>query len=116
MTDAELPGERGSQRRGGLRRKLRYVALGLAIILVVDGFLPRRYELTTAAAVGMISLYRAVVSPRLEGRVSCRFEPSCSAYGLEAVREDGALVGGARAAWRIARCGPWTPEGTVDPP
>ena len=30
-------------------------------------------------------------------------------------RKDGALIGSLRAIWRVARCGPWTPMGTVDP-
>ncbi|MEE2775795.1 MAG: membrane protein insertion efficiency factor YidD [Acidobacteriota bacterium] len=46
----------------------------------------------------------------------CRFEPSCSHYAEAVIGSDGALVGGARAAWRIARCGPWTPLGTSEPP
>jgi putative component of membrane protein insertase Oxa1/YidC/SpoIIIJ protein YidD len=32
------------------------------------------------------------------------------------IRRDGALVGSARAGWRVLRCGPWTPAGTPDPP
>ena len=63
-----------------------------------------------------IDQYRAHVSPHLRGVVECRFTPSCSAYGRESIRKYGLLIGGARTAWRIARCGPWTKKGTVDPP
>jgi putative component of membrane protein insertase Oxa1/YidC/SpoIIIJ protein YidD len=45
----------------------------------------------------------------------CRFVPSCSRYAEAVIRRDGALVGGARAAWRVLRCGPWTAKGTPDP-
>jgi hypothetical protein len=38
---------------------------------------------------------------------SCRFTPSCSAYGIEAVRRHGALGGLRLTAARIARCHPW---------
>jgi uncharacterized protein len=48
--------------------------------------------------------------------VRCRFEPSCSRYAEGAIRKDGALVGAARATWRVLRCGPWTEAGTYDPP
>lgn len=85
-------------------------------VLLLDVLLPRKYEITTNVVVAAIVAYRGTISPLLTGRVVCRFEPTCSAYGLEAVREDGAVAGGARTAWRIARCGPWTEQGTVDYP
>ena len=63
------------------------------------------------------SPYRRWLSPALGAAgVRCRFEPSCSRYAEGAIRSGGALVGTARALGRIARCGPWTPAGTVDPP
>ena len=61
-------------------------------------------------------VYRAHVSPHLRGVVVCRFTPSCSAYGRESIRKHGLIYGGAKTAWRILRCGPWTPLGTADPP
>ncbi|HXF36964.1 MAG TPA: membrane protein insertion efficiency factor YidD [Actinomycetota bacterium] len=61
--------------------------------------------------VGLIRLYRLTLSGWLGGQ--CRFQPSCSAYAEEAVRRHGALRGSALAAWRVARCGPFT-EGGVD--
>lgn len=45
---------------------------------------------------------------------SCRFHPSCSSYGLGAVRTHGALKGTALTGWRILRCNPWN-GGGVDP-
>ena len=62
--------------------------------------------------VGLIRLYRLVFSGWLGGQ--CRFYPSCSHYAEEAVRTHGAVRGTLRAAWRVARCGPFT-EGGVDP-
>jgi uncharacterized protein len=42
------------------------------------------------------------------GRPSpCRFVPTCSSYGIEAVEQHGALRGGALAARRVLRCHPW---------
>ncbi len=59
-----------------------------------------------------ITGYRRFVSPLLAPR--CRFYPSCSAYGLQAVQEHGALRGAWLAERRIARCHPFHPGG-VDP-
>jgi putative membrane protein insertion efficiency factor len=63
-------------------------------------------------ATWVIQLYRRAVSPLL-GR-HCRFEPTCSAYALEAVRMHGAARGLLLGVRRIARCHPWNPGG-VDP-
>lgn len=60
----------------------------------------------------LIRTYRYLFSPWL-GDV-CRFYPSCSEYGLEAVQRHGALKGGWLAARRVCRCHPWHPGG-IDP-
>jgi uncharacterized protein len=49
------------------------------------------------------------------GRPSpCRYEPSCSAYALEAIQRHGAGKGGYLAVRRLLRCHPWAGVG-VDP-
>jgi uncharacterized protein len=65
-------------------------------------------------AVVLLRAYRAVISP-LYGEV-CRYYPSCSRYGLEAVQEHGVVVGGALTAARICRCHPWAAGGVDDVP
>jgi putative membrane protein insertion efficiency factor len=59
--------------------------------------------------VGLIRVYQIAISPRL-GPV-CRYYPTCSHYGLEAVKVHGAGKGSVLAAWRIARCHPWAQGG-----
>jgi putative membrane protein insertion efficiency factor len=59
-----------------------------------------------------IRAYRLVLSPWVGH--SCRFEPTCSAYALEALARHGALRGGWLAARRLGRCHPWGGAG-LDP-
>ena len=66
-------------------------------------------RLLIAILVGMIRAYQLGLSPRL-GQV-CRYYPSCSHYGLEAVKVHGAGKGSLLAAWRIMRCHPWATGG-----
>ncbi len=63
--------------------------------------------------IGMVRLYQWLLSPML-GR-HCRFEPSCSAYFIQAVRKHGAIRGTLRGVRRILRCHPWH-SGGYDPP
>lgn len=58
---------------------------------------------------GLIRLYQATISRMLPP--SCRFTPSCSHYGYEAIRKYGALKGGWLAIKRLARCHPYHPGG-----
>ncbi len=62
--------------------------------------------------IAFIRAWRAVISP-LYGNV-CRYYPSCSAYGLEAVHVHGSIKGGGLTIWRIMRCNPWS-SGGYDP-
>ena len=58
-----------------------------------------------------VRLYRRFISPALPAR--CKYYPSCSDYAIQAVRELGVIRGGIVAAWRLARCNPWS-HGGVD--
>ncbi len=58
---------------------------------------------------GLIRLYQLTISKLLPP--SCRFTPSCSHYGYEAVRKHGAIKGGWLAIKRVARCHPFNPGG-----
>ena len=69
---------------------------------------------------GLVALYRVAISPWLGN--NCRFEPSCSAYAMEALKVHGAFRGTMLTAQRIARCHPWggfgydpVPEKEQDP-
>ena len=55
--------------------------------------------------------YQRLLSPLLGPR--CKYHPSCSQYAADAVRELGVARGTVLAAWRLARCNPWS-HGGVD--
>lgn len=65
-----------------------------------------------AIAVAPIRLYQQAISPALPRR--CKYEPTCSAYAAQAVREYGILRGLILAGWRLLRCNPWS-YGGYDP-
>jgi putative membrane protein insertion efficiency factor len=56
-----------------------------------------------------IHAYRMLLSPLLGG--CCRFEPSCSAYAVEAVTRHGPVRGAWLAVRRVLRCHPLRPGG-----
>lgn len=108
---------RSGWRRPSLRWLLGAAALSTTTLIAIDLLQPPAEQRATRLALDAIELYREHLSPLLESAgVRCRFRPSCSVYGAAVVRRDGLVLGGARAAWRVLRCGPWTPAGTEDPP
>lgn len=65
-----------------------------------------------ALLIRLIRLYRLLLSPLLGQQ--CRFEPTCSHYGEEAISKHGALRGSWLTLIRILKCGPWH-KGGYDP-
>ena len=61
--------------------------------------------LARRALIAVVRTYQLMISPHLAP--ACRFEPSCSAYAIEAISRHGALRGARLAAARIGRCHPW---------
>ena len=59
--------------------------------------------------IALIRFYRAAISPWTPP--SCRYQPTCSAYALEAIQVHGAVRGGWLAMKRIGRCHPWGGHG-----
>jgi uncharacterized protein len=64
------------------------------------------------AFVAPIRLYRRFISPAFPRR--CKYEPTCSAYAVQAVLSYGILRGLVLACWRLLRCNPWS-HGGLDP-
>jgi len=61
---------------------------------------------------GLVKAYRLLLSPWLGN--GCHFEPTCSAYALQALEQHGAAKGSYLTLKRISRCHPWC-DGGSDP-
>lgn len=70
----------------------------------------RSPSLLARMLIGAVRGYQMYLSPLKMGS-TCRFEPTCSAYALQAVQLHGAFRGVALALARLAKCGPWHPGG-----
>jgi putative membrane protein insertion efficiency factor len=57
----------------------------------------------------LIRFYQAFISPLFGAK--CRFTPTCSAYGMEAIKKYGPWKGGVMALKRILSCHPWGKSG-----
>lgn len=58
----------------------------------------------------LIRLYQLTISRALPPN-TCRFYPSCSHYGYQAILKHGVLKGSVLAIWRVIRCNPFNPGG-----
>jgi len=65
--------------------------------------------LLSAFFIALIKVYQFTLSPFLGKQ--CRFVPTCSQYGIEAIQKHGALKGSWLAIKRIVRCNPWGGSG-----
>ncbi len=84
------------------RRALNRQFPGHMLSRLMSGFM-------TAALRGLIRLYQLTLAYFFVG--ACRYEPSCSAYAMEAVARHGAMKGSLLAAHRLCRCAPWGGRG-----
>lgn len=74
-------------------------------------------QLSARALRAGIHVYQSTLSPLMPAvGIQCRFTPTCSRYADAVLARRGTLVGSWLTVKRLARCGPWTPMGTVDEP
>ncbi|XZF13395.1 membrane protein insertion efficiency factor YidD [Chitinophagaceae bacterium MMS25-I14] len=66
-------------------------------------------KIFTILFTALIRFYQGAISPLFGAK--CRYTPTCSAYGLEAIRKYGPWKGGRMALKRIASCHPWGGHG-----
>jgi len=66
-------------------------------------------HLPQRALITLVRGYRLLLSPWLGS--ACRFEPTCSAYALQALEQHGAASGSVLSVARVLRCHPWCAGG-----
>lgn len=120
--DRPRPTTNSPQALGGFARwatSRRTWALMVVVVVtlgVADARQPPVQQVGVRWALASINWYQRTLSARLPAfGVSCRFVPTCSRYAHAVIGEYGLWTGTRLALGRIARCGPWTPHGTVDP-
>jgi putative membrane protein insertion efficiency factor len=67
-------------------------------------------NLARLPALALIRFYQLTIS-RVLPQGACRFHPTCSHYGYQAIAKYGLFKGGLMAVWRILRCQPFSPGG-----
>ena len=67
------------------------------------------YTFPRRALVFLVELYRTWISPTR--MPTCRFEPTCSGYAVEAITRHGFVWGSVLSVWRLLKCGPWHKPG-----
>lgn len=82
------------------------------LYLVLEAFLPVRFQPTAWICRGAIRAYQATLSGHLP--TQCKYTPTCSHYGLDCIQKYGTLRGGLLTTWRLIRCSPLT-NGGIDP-
>ena len=68
----------------------------------------------TRLLIGLIRLYQIVLSPFFGQQ--CRFNPTCSQYGIECIQKHGAWRGAVLTLKRLSRCHPWHAGGSDPAP
>jgi uncharacterized protein len=65
----------------------------------------------SVAMIATIGVYKKIISPLLPP--ACRFVPTCSSYGVQAIQEFGPTKGCILIAWRLLRCSPLGGKGYI---
>ncbi len=105
-------------RRRGRRRTAWGLVLALgAAFAVADGRRGPDQQVGVRWALAGIRWYQQSLPTLLPtSGATCRFAPTCSHYSHAVIEQHGLWKGAGLTLGRLARCGPWTPRGTPDPP
>ena len=101
-----------------MRRKITVIFLSAVLIFglafVTDVSRQPENQFLARIYIGSVHIYQASGRPMLEGKVACRFRPTCSDYSIQAVEKRG-LIGGLELTFdRLYSCQMSVPMGTID--
>ena len=104
-----------------LKRRASRLVLAIVLLIVAAGWIdarrPPAQQLGTRTALAAIHVYQGTLSRWMPSAgIVCRFSPTCSRYSAAVIAKYGWPRGMVKTVVRLARCGPWTPAGTVDLP
>lgn len=102
--------------RQRLKRPETYLIALLVLLAlgIIDSYRSPLNQVTGRLYVGSAHLYQAIGRPLLEGRIQCRYQPTCSDYSIEAVQKYGIRKGLILTVRRINSCQTSVPFGTQD--
>jgi putative component of membrane protein insertase Oxa1/YidC/SpoIIIJ protein YidD len=103
--------------RQRLKRPETYLAaVGVLVALAaLDSCRSPASQVAARLYVGVVRVYQALGRPLLEGRIQCRYRPTCSEFSILAVREHGIRRGLELTVTRIRSCTRHVPIGTYSP-
>jgi putative membrane protein insertion efficiency factor len=103
--------------RSVLKRPHLWLALGLvlAVAASIDSGREPGRQITALGYIQAVRAYQILARPLIRPWVRCRYQPSCSQYSIDAVKQFGIRAGLLMTLRRIARCTMTVPPGTVDP-
>ena len=103
--------------RERLKSPVTYLALLalLFLLMAIDASRDPGGQLLAKGYIGTVHAYQSYGRPLLEGRVQCRYAPSCSDYSVTAVRRHGILRGLVLTGSRLSRCRRDVAPATSDP-
>lgn len=89
----------------------------VVLFLFVESFYAPAEQLSARAGILAIRGYQMTLSKVLRlGGGRCKYQPSCSEYGRQAIVKYGFLTGVSKTAARLWRCSPWGGPPGIDPP
>lgn len=96
--------------------RLYLLLLALAIAMgTLDTLRVPKEQILAAGYIVSVGCYQAIGRPLLEGRIACRYHPTCSEYSIQAVRKHGLRAGLFLTLARIRSCTRIIRPGTFDP-
>ncbi len=87
----------------------------LITLAIADTYRNPEKQITGWFYVGGVRIYQYIGRPMLEGKIECRYHPTCSEYSIEAVQKHGIRYGLVLTYRRINSCKKCVRKGTLDP-